>query len=267
MMGEPFGRLAVVTGGTGGIGTAIARKLAADGYKLVLHHVADVSRAMRVQRELGASVLDVVRSDLRSVEGVEAIIASVSTVLSEHRSVRLAGLVNNAAVMLGPGLREARPEDFDEYFAVNVRAPFFLSQRLSEKMGEGSSIVNVSSVAAHFSSPGDIVYAMSKTAIEAFARHAAPALAERGIRINTVVPGFTDNGHPAFQLAEVQQRLSSFSVLGGVAEPSTVADAVAFLLSETSARTTGTTLDVSGGGALGSRPAGGMSLRDLARRS
>ncbi|MBT2486640.1 MULTISPECIES: SDR family NAD(P)-dependent oxidoreductase [unclassified Microbacterium] len=264
-MADPMGRLAVVTGGTGGIGTAIARRLATDGYKLVLHHVADVSRAIRVQRELGPSVLDVVRSDLRSVEGIEEIIASVSTALSEHRSVRLAGLVNNAALMLGPSLRKARPEDFDEYFAVNVRAPFFLGQRLSERMGEGSSIVNVSSVAAHFASPSDIVYAMSKTAIEAFARHAAPALAERGIRINTVVPGFTDNGHPAFQLTEVQQHLSSFSVLGGVAESRAVADAVAFLLSEASARTTGTTLDVSGGGALGARAAGGLSLRDIAR--
>ena len=106
------------------------------------------------------------------------------------------------------------------------------------------------------------MYAMSKAALEAMTFHAAEALAARGIRINTVMPGFTDNGHEAFENLKVRDFMSSFSVLGGVASPVNIADAIAFLISDAAARTTGSVLDVSGGSALGRRPAGG-SLTDL----
>jgi 3-oxoacyl-[acyl-carrier protein] reductase len=118
----------------------------------------------------------------------------------------------------------------------------------------------------HFSSPGDIIYAMSKAAVEAFTRHAAESLAGKGIRINAVIPGFTDNGHPAFQDPAIRAYLGEFSVLGDVAAADDVAEAIAFLISERSRRTTGAMLDVSAGSTLGARAssAGKLSLRTVA---
>ena len=158
--------------------------------------------------------------------------------------------------MLSPSFAATSASDFDRYFSLNVRAPFMLTRHLAELMVEGGSVVNVSSAAAHFSSPNDITYAMSKAALEAMTVHAAPELARRGIRINTVIPGFTDNGHPAFDDPNVLAHMSSFAVMGGVASPSVVADAVSFLVSDQSSRTTGSSLDVSGGSTIGARPSG-----------
>ena len=130
-------------------------------------------------------------------------------------------------------------------------------------MLNGGSIVNISSASAHFSSPGDIIYAMTKAALESFTRNVAEAVADRGIRANVVIPGFTDNGHPAFSDDRVRQYMSSFSVLGGVADPETVAEAVRFLISDRSRRTTGASIDVTGGSTLGARGSRGGSVKDL----
>ena len=184
------------------------------------------------------------------------------SLVQQDGAADLVGLVNNAAMLVGPAFGTTTLNQFDEYFALNTRAPFFLGQRLSAHMVKGANIVNVSSVATKFSSPGDIVYAMSKATLEAMTFHAAEALAAHGIRINTLMPGFTDNGHEAFRNSKVRDFMSSFSALGGVADPTTIAEAVAFLVSSASARTTGAILDVSGGSALGRRPANG-SLTNL----
>jgi 3-oxoacyl-[acyl-carrier protein] reductase len=149
---------------------------------------------------------------------------------------------------------EVTADDFDMFMAVNARAPLLLTQRLGSRMLSGGSIVNVSSMGAQFSSPGDIVYAMSKAALESLTLHAAQAFATRGIRINTVIPGFTDNGNPAFADPRTLAYMSGYSSLGGVAQADAVADGVAFLVSDASRRTTGASLDVSGGGLLGSHP-------------
>jgi len=130
-------------------------------------------------------------------------------------------------------------------------------------MRTGGSIVNISSAGAHFSSPGDIVYSMTKAAVESLTANAAEALAPLGIRINNVVPGFTDNGHPAFQIPQAREYMSSFAVLGDVSQPGAVADAVGFLLSGRASRTTGSTLDASGGSILGVHAPAAFSFDDV----
>jgi len=245
----------VVTGASGGIGAAIARRLGRAGYVVVLQYASHRARAQSLASEIdsGGSRCHVVGADLSHNPGVTEFVDRIDHFLDEHPGVQLWGLVNNAAFLLGPSFREATPDQFDRFFAMNVRAPFFLSQHLAERMTSGGSIVNISSVGAHFSSPGDIVYAMSKAALESFTANAAEALAPHGIRINTVIPGFTDNGHPLLDEPEIRDYVSSFAVLGGIADPATVAEAVAFLISERASRTTGAALDVSGGSALGAR--------------
>ncbi|MBT2486604.1 MULTISPECIES: SDR family NAD(P)-dependent oxidoreductase [unclassified Microbacterium] len=257
-------QLVVVTGSTGGIGRAICHRLTEDGYSVLAAYGQDHASAQTLTTELSSSgrSLHVASSDLSSRDGLDGLVKAVDRVVSD-RGYALYGLVNNAALLTGPSMKEATVEQFDKYFAVNTKAAFFLTQALTERMEQGGSIVNISSANAHFSSPGDIVYAMSKAALESLTRNAAEALAPQGIRVNNVVPGFTDNGHPAFQNPRVREYMSSFSVLGGVADPTDVADAVSFLISERSSRTTGSSIDVTGGSTLGARLGKKASVRHM----
>ena len=258
-------RFAVVTGATGGIGSAICRQLHDDGYEILAQYRSNHEKAETLGRWIqgdGGHFQSIV-CDLRTVEGVNAVVRAVAALVENSSEIEVHSLVNNAAILLGPSFDEATVDEFDEYFAVNVRAPFFLAQGISRLMSAGGSIVNISSASAYFSSPGDIVYAMSKAALESLTRNMAEAIAGSGLRVNSVVPGFTDNGHEAFRNAAAREYMSSFSVLGDVADPRIVADAVSFLVSDRSSRTTGTVLDVTGGSTLGARKRAVASVRQL----
>ncbi len=267
-LAEPVNRLVLVTGASGGIGRAIVRRLASDGYGIVAQYRSRHENAQEIIDEIEAKggYIWAVQADLISRPGIRLLVDRVAEVLDLLPGSELAGVVNNAAAMLGPSFGAATIEEFDEYFAINTRAPLFVTQGLAEHMGAGCSVVNISSVATHIASANDILYAMSKAALEAFTRHSAEALAKLGARVNCVLPGFTDNGHPAFQVAAVREHMGSYSVLGGVADADVVADAVAFLISDQSRRTTGSILDVSGGGAVGALRAASatVSLRAFA---
>lgn len=253
----------VVTGASGGIGAAICSVLGAEGYEVIAQYRSREDRATELKSQLKAKsvVCHFVQADLASNDGVAEVARCVGEVIGDDRR-RLRGLINNAGVMLSPSFEETSPDVFDLHVAVNVKAPFFLAQRLSTMMQAGSSIVNISSASAHIASAGDIAYAMSKSAVESLTRNMAVALAPRGIRVNAVVPGFTDNGHAAFQNASALGYMGSLSPLGGVGSPQHVADAVAYLLSDKAARTTGALFDVTGGMTLHPRPARG-SVREL----
>lgn len=261
----PVAPLSMVTGATGGIGREICRRLAAAGHNLVAQFHADAEGAQELQEEVDAlgRRCRTVAADLSDPAGIDAVCATVDDELLGSGSQGLKALVNNAAKLLGPSFDSATISEFDSYFAVNTRAPFFLAQRLVGTMIPGASIVNISSASAHFSSPGDIVYAMSKSAVESMTRNMAEAVAGRSIRVNAIIPGFTDNGNPAFNNPLALEYMSSFSVLGGVSTPGHIAEAVLFLVSDAASRTTGAVLDVSGGSILGARGVRAHSIRDV----
>lgn len=262
------GRAVIVTGATGGIGRVIARTLAADGDTVIAHYHRDAVGAVELRAEIerAGGTCRLVQADLSDADGPAALAGAVRDALHPFGG-QLHGLVNNAALLLGPALEDITADLFDGFFTVNTRAPLLLAKELLPTMPAGSSIVNVSSAAAHLSSPGDLLYAASKTALESMTRNLAAAVAARGVRVNAVVPGYTDNGHAAFQDAATLAYMSSLAPLGGVAAPETVAHAVRFLLSPESGRTTGSLLDVSGGTTLSVRGRGAQTVRDVIPRS
>ena len=257
--------IAIVTGASGGIGSAICRRLAADGYAIVGQYRSDAAAAqsLKASLEQRGAACDLVRADLAEPQGVESVVAHVRRLIERDPHARIRVLVNNAGILLGPSLQDATHDTFDRYVAVNLRAPFFLVQGLADLMDRGAGVVNISSASAHIASAGDLVYAMTKSGLESLTKNMALALAPRGIRVNAVVPGFTDNGHPAFSDEAARAYMGGLSALGGVASPEDVAAAVAFLVSDASARTTGSLLDVTGGMTLNPRPHGGASVKDV----
>lgn len=259
--------IVVVTGASGGLGRAMSQRLSDEGYAVVVHYASNRAGAdelVSTVRDAGGQAWSV-HADLELDDGIDSLVGEVERLVGDDSHRQLIALVNNASSMLSPEFGQTSGSDFDAYFALNVRAPLILTQRLAPLMPVGGSVVNLSSAAVHFASPNDIAYAMSKAALEAMTVHAAPALARRGIRVNTIIPGFTDNGHPFFKDPKILSHMSSFAAMGGVASPEVVADAVSFLVSDRASRTTGASLDVSGGSTIGARNqvAGGVSLRRL----
>ncbi|KJL19790.1 3-oxoacyl-[acyl-carrier-protein] reductase FabG [Microbacterium azadirachtae] len=240
--------IALVTGASGSIGASIARTLANDGYHVVVHYRQNKYQAEKLCRQIlsGGHECTAAHADLEAREGPRVLIEAVDRIVADT-SAPLTVVVNNAALLLGPTLADATPAEFDRYLAINLRAPFFLTQLAADRMGPGASIVNISSAGAHFPSRSDTVYAISKAALEALTDQSAALLAERGIRVNTVIPGPTDTAHPALEVPAVRQHLASIAAFGELGEVTDVAHAVSYLVSEQARRSTGTRLDVSGG--------------------
>ncbi|MFK4788239.1 SDR family NAD(P)-dependent oxidoreductase [Microbacterium sp. ZW T5_56] len=256
-----------MTGASGGIGAHICETLSLEGYAVVAQFASNrrrVDELARVLRLRGGACLPV-EADLTTSAGIDGVVAAVSGQLVASPGARLLALVNNAACMQGPSFSTATLEAFDRFVALNVRAPFLLTQALSNVMCAGASIVNISSASAHIASGSDPIYAMTKAALESLTRNLAIELGPRGIRVNGVIPGYTDNGNALFRDPRARKYMGAMSVLGGVASPSAVADAVQFLVSDRAARTTGTFLDVSGGMTLHPRASANGGVRDAAQ--
>ena len=164
---------------------------------------------------------------------------------------RLDILVANAGISKAAPIEDHTVAEFDRLFAVNVRAPFFLVQQLLPVLGEGSSIVLLSSLAARTAVGTLSAYAATKGAIDALVKHLALALGERGIRVNAVAPGVIDTDMSSFTKTEAGQAVTlGMQALKRIAQPDDVADAVAFLASDAARWITGDTLRVDGGSRL-----------------
>jgi 3-oxoacyl-[acyl-carrier protein] reductase len=242
---ELEGQTAILTGATGGIGRAIAARLARAGARLVLAYHRDEAGMAELEascRALGAEVL-AVRGDLRSGEAVAALCDGA---LSRFGSVHL--LVNNAALSREDLLATLSDEDLEAMLALNVLALVRLSRAVLRPMlrQRRGCIVNLSSVLAGKPGPGNAVYAGSKGFVEAFTRALAVEVGRKGIRVNAVAPGVIETSMSravrALAGAELQERIP----LGRFGAPEEVAELVAFLASERAAYISGAVLPVDG---------------------
>ncbi|MFB8779496.1 SDR family NAD(P)-dependent oxidoreductase [Streptomyces albogriseolus] len=255
-MGALTGRTALVTGGSRGIGRAIAERLAADGATVAVHYGRNAAAADDVVEGIRAKggTAFTVHAEL-GVEGdVATLWESFDRQVRQHATVTgLDILVNNAGVTPRGEIDETTAEAFEEAVAVNMRAPFFLTQQGLKRLRDGGRIVNVSSGATRIALTDIIAYAMTKGAIDAFSLTLAKALGPRGITVNSVAPGIIDTDINASWLRgneAAERSAAELSTLGRVGRPEDVADVVAFLASDDARWVTGQVLDATGGSQL-----------------
>lgn len=249
------GKTALVTGGSRGIGRAIALRLAEEGALVAVHYGSNLEAAENVVRtaeERGGRAF-AIGANLNTVAGVNQLVRSLKTEL-----VRIVGedrldiLVNNAGIGTSKTLEETTEESFDEVFAVNVKAPFFLVQQTLPMFRDGGRIVNISSGVTRIAFPHIMAYNLTKGAINTFTLHLAQMLGPRGITVNAVLPGIVDTDVNASWLhtPEGQRQAIGMSALGRVGQPSDIADVTAFLASPDSRWVTGQLIDATGGSHL-----------------
>jgi 3-oxoacyl-[acyl-carrier protein] reductase len=251
-MTDLTGRTALVTGASRGIGRAIAERLAADGALVAVHYGSNETAAAQTVAaiEQAGGRAFAVRADLAETAELDALFAGLEDGLAGRP---LDVLVNNAGVVdYSATIEGATPEAFDRLFAVNVRAPLFLVQRALPLMPDGGRIVNVSSGVTWFATP-DVVYSMSKGALNVLSRSLAQTQGRRGITVNTVSPGITETDMNSWltESLEAARGVANMVALGRHGQPADIADAVAFFASDDGRWVTGQTLEVNGGLLLG----------------
>jgi 3-oxoacyl-[acyl-carrier protein] reductase len=238
------GKVALVTGGSRGIGAAISTRLAERGADVGLTYVTAKDRAHGVVRHIESTGRRAV-AILADAADPEAVMAAVDQAATDLG--RLDILVNNAGIFTYGPVTEVTREDVDTTLAVHVRAVFVATQAAARHMGPGGRIISIgSSIAQKVPYPGVSLYAMSKAALVGLTKGLAHDLAAQGITANLVAPGSvaTDMNPPDGPTADVERALMP---LHRYSSPQEIAAAVAFLASEDASSITGAVLAVDGG--------------------
>ncbi len=239
-------RVALVTGGSRGIGRAIAIELARCGARVVFAYHSDLEAAEETQKqiqEIGGSAW-AVRCDVADLAAVEELVASI---LREHG--RLDIVVNNAGIARDQLIVRMKPEDFDAVVATNLRGTWNVCRSCARPMlkARAGRIINLSSVVAGTGNAGQTNYTAAKAGVEALTRSLARELGSRGITVNAVAPGFIETDMTRDLSPQRVEGLRAQIPLGRLGSVEDVARAVRFLASEDADYITGQVLRVSGG--------------------
>lgn len=243
------GKTAVVTGASRGIGRAIAVSLAKAGARTLVHYGRSRPEAEAVVAQIrdAGGRAEAVQVDLAEADGPHQLAERARDVLGERLDI----LVANAGICRPATLEKTTLANFDEHFAVNVRAPFFLVQQLLPMLHSGSSVTFISSMTAHAASGILPAYAASKGAVEALVKQLAFALGPRGIRVNGVSPGVVATDMSPFLRTDVGRKGTlAMQALQHIGQPDDIASVVTFLTSDAAAWMTGDILRVDGGSRL-----------------
>lgn len=235
----------LVTGGSRGIGRAIAKKLATQGWDVAIHYATQEGEARATEKELGIHAAGVYRADLSTIDGAEALFQAATA------DAKLDALVNNAGVYLPMDFAAASEPVFQanwhKTFAVNFDSPLRLTRLAVQHFGEsGGKILNVASRVGFRGEPGAALYAASKAALINLTRSLAVEMAPKKIGVFGIAPGWVET---AMARDGMDNRLSEILAgipLGRMASPEDCASAAAFLLSEDASYLSGVVIDING---------------------
>jgi len=244
------GRVALVTGGSRGIGRAVVEALAADGAQVAFVYNSSEAAAQEVVDIAKAAGGDcrAIQADVKSKESADAIIEEL---VESWGSLDI--LVNNAGIIRDGLLAMMGPDDWDAVISTNLNSVYNFCQAATRQMMSQryGRIINMSSVAASVANPGQANYAASKGGVEGFTRCIATELARRGITANAVAPGFIETDMTEAVVSAAGSEIKKRIPVRRLGKPEDIAHAVLFLAQESSSYITGQTLTVDGGLTLG----------------
>lgn len=244
-------KIALVTGASRGIGRATALKLAQDGFTVAVHYNTATKEAQKTIEDIisagGKAFL--IQADLSVSGSAKDLVKQFLHQLSEHRlPQQLHVLVNNAGIGGRKQIEDVSEAEFDQILQVNLKSPFFIIQGLLPYIADHGRIINVSSMGTRVAYPGMSVYAPSKAGLEALTLLLAQQLGERGITVNSVLPGATATDLNArARDPKVAQEIAATVALKRVGQPEDIAATISLLASEDARWITGQQIDASGG--------------------
>lgn len=242
------GKVALVTGGARDIGRAVALSLADSGAAVGVNYHSSGDRAMEVVREIegkGGKAI-AVKADVTSAKEIAAMLGAIGKAFGKHVDI----LVNNAGGLIArKKLGEMDEAFWDNVLALNLKSVFLVTKAVVPLMPEGSTIVNLASLAARDGGGGGaLAYSAAKGAVLTLTRGLSKELAPKKIRVNCVSPGMIDTTfHDTFTSPEVRKTVASRTSLGREGTPEDVANAVFFLATDASAYITGESIEINGG--------------------
>lgn len=246
-------KIAIVTGGSRGLGKNAIEKLAKNNVDIILtyHRQADAAQAVVQSVEAQGGKAVALQLDTGASGSFDTFVAQVKTQLQQvWQRDTFDFLVNNAGVGLHESFADTTEEQFDLMMNVHLKGPFFLTQKLLPLMADGGRILNVSSGLARFALPGSSAYAIMKGAIEVLTRYQAKELGARGITANVLAPGAIEtdfSGGMVRDNPEVNKIVSANTALGRAGLPDDIGGMVAMMLSDEAGWMTAQRVEASGG--------------------
>jgi len=246
-------KIALLTGGSRGLGKNMALNLAKKGIDVILTYISKKDEAEAVVAEIEKAGQKAVALQLNTgdAKSFDIFFGEVKTALKNtFNADRFDFLINNAGIGIHASFAETKEEDFDLLFNIHLKGVFFLTQKALPLINDGGRIINLSSGLARFSFPGYAAYAAMKGGIEVLTRYLAKELGARGIAVNVVAPGAieTDFGGGAVRdMPELNKQIAGATALGRVGLPDDIGSVVAFLCTEDAKWVNAQRIEVSGG--------------------